>query len=398
MNKKLWRIMDANINRASEGLRVVEDLARFKYEDKKRSLLFQDTDSQNRQEKDAALRNTSMQERIKLLRHELRSILDESSLIFCRDVKDDPGRKISFAYADLPENVYAGQPENPERAHQLYSKATQIPERPDQRDDELSLIHANFKRVQEALRTLEEICKMEVGYNVGKHFEKLRFQSYQLESDYHKRIWQLKFIRGVYGITHDTSSVDPVDQIERMIRCNIKVIQYRDKSSNPMPEERKRVFRRLSHKMRDQGIVFIVNDDWRLALELDACGVHFGQEDLQQVDISQIPKHILIGISTHNPDQVTKAKAIGADYIGVGPVFETKTKKNVEKSDGLKFLKWVSQQADIPYVAIGGISVEKLPQLRENGLAIAAMISAISETKNDNDLIKLVEQFQRKVK
>lgn len=352
MDSKLWRIMDANMNRASEGLRVVEDLARFKYN------------------------HPALPEKIKHLRHHTRTVLDSTRLISSRDVKSDLGSKASLGYVKLPE----------------------IAVKLDERQSEIELIHANFKRVQESLRTLEETCKIEIGYGEGKIFERLRFQSYELESDYHKGIWQLKFIRGVYGITHDTSSVDPVDQIERMMRCNIKVIQYRDKSSNPMPEERKRVFRRLSHKMRDQGIIFIVNDDWRLALELDACGVHFGQEDLQQVDISQIPKHILIGISTHNPDQVTKAKAIGADYIGVGPVFETKTKKNVEKSDGLKFLKWVSQQADIPYVAIGGISVEKLPQLRENGLAIAAMISAISETKNDNDLIELVEKFERKVK
>ncbi|MBF0259830.1 MAG: thiamine phosphate synthase, partial [Desulfamplus sp.] len=154
-------------------------------------------------------------------------------------------------------------------------------------------------------------------------------------------------------------------------------------------------FKILSREIREQGVMFIVNDDLRLALELEADGVHFGQEDIKNLDISQIPDHLLVGISTHNPDQVAQAKALGADYIGVGPIFETRTKKNVEKSDGLQFLKWVSNNVEIPYVAIGGIEPVKLAQLRENGLKIAAMISSISKSESDKELRDLVEQFCR---
>lgn len=362
MNKKVVRVMDANVNRAAEGLRVVEDLARFRYS------------------------HPTLPGRIKELRHQVRAILESTMLISAREVQTDPGKEASFGYKDLPDGAII----------------------PDERSSELELIHANFKRVQEALRSLEESSKMEVGYGVGKSFERLRFQSYQLEHDYHKELWQLKFLKGIYGITHhlplpDLSNpvdsrcpTDHIEQIRRMVRCGIEVVQLRDKSGNQMSEEKKDQFRRLSHEIRGQGVIFIVNDDWKLAMELEASGVHFGQEDLQKVDITQIPEELLIGISTHNPDQVAEAKALGADYIGVGPVFETETKKDVEKSEGLKFLKWVSEYGQIPYVAIGGIGVDKLPQLRENGMTIAAMISAISKTESDNGLRELVKKFGRR--
>ncbi|MBF0469253.1 MAG: hypothetical protein HQK61_10290, partial [Desulfamplus sp.] len=139
MDKKLWRIMDANVNRASEGLRVLEDLVRFKYD------------------------NSKLSEKTKQIRHKLRTILDANLLIRHRDVDKDQGRITSLGYVALPEDVA----------------------RPDERHDEPGLINANFKRVQEASRTLEEVTKMEVGYDAGKKFEMLRFKLYELESDYH---------------------------------------------------------------------------------------------------------------------------------------------------------------------------------------------------------------------
>ncbi|MBF0260142.1 MAG: hypothetical protein HQK62_15165, partial [Desulfamplus sp.] len=206
MDKKMWRIMDANVNRASEGLRVLEDLVRFKYD------------------------NSKLSEKTKQIRHNLRAILDANLLIRYRDADKDQGCRTSLGYVDLPEDVA----------------------RPDERSGELSLVNANFKRVQEALRSLEEAGKIEVGYDVGKRFEMLRFKAYELESYYHKRLWQLKFVQGVYGITHDFSLIDskesicpssitdPIDQIRRMVRCGIQVVQLRDKSSNDMSETKKR--------------------------------------------------------------------------------------------------------------------------------------------------------------
>lgn len=416
MDKRMWRVMDANVNRASEGLRVVEDLARFRYN------------------------HAALSERIKQLRHQIRTILESTLLISGRDVKNDMGSKTSLSYAELPHGSdetsdtlpppcppLQGEPQGgsaPLVHSSLHLSGHGSSVRPDERLCELDLIHANFKRVQESLRVLEEISKVEVRYGVGKSFERLRFELYQIESDYHHKLWQLKFVQGIYGITHDISSSDPldaplypiavsrpampvnpdkrddllchIDQIRRMVRCGIEVVQLREKSSKPMPEEVKREFRALSREIRGQGVIFIVNDNWRLALELEASGVHLGQEDLRGVDITQIPEELLIGISTHNPEQVASAIALGADYIGVGPIFETRTKKNVEKSDGLRFLKWVSEHAGIPYVAIGGIEVKRLPELRENGLTIAAMISAISGATSDSRLRELVEQFRRR--
>ena len=134
------------------------------------------------------------------------------------------------------------------------------------------------------------------------------------------------------------------------------------------------MLRRLAKR---EGVLFIVNDDVDLALILDADGVHLGQDDIPIEYARPLMKDKIIGISTHSIDQVKEATALGADYIGVGPVFETTTKKNREPLIGLDLLARIRDNCPVPYVAIGGISKDNIRSLRAVGCQRAAIISDI---------------------
>ncbi|MCP4669428.1 MAG: thiamine phosphate synthase, partial [Deltaproteobacteria bacterium] len=128
---------------------------------------------------------------------------------------------------------------------------------------------------------------------------------------------------------------------------------------------------------QEEGALFIVNDDVDLALILDADGVHLGQDDIPIVYARPLMQDKLIGVSTHSMEQVREAAALGADYIGVGPVFETTTKEDRGPLIGLDLLARIRDNCPVPYVAIGGIRKDNIPSLRAVGCERAAVISDI---------------------
>ena len=128
---------------------------------------------------------------------------------------------------------------------------------------------------------------------------------------------------------------------------------------------------------RGEGTLFVVNDDVDLALVLDADGVHLGQDDMPIQHARPLMKDRIIGISTHSIEQVRDAVASGADYIGVGPVFETTTKKDREPLIGLDLLARIRDNCPVPYVAIGGINKDNVRSLTAVGCKRAAVISDI---------------------
>jgi thiamine-phosphate pyrophosphorylase len=124
-------------------------------------------------------------------------------------------------------------------------------------------------------------------------------------------------------------------------------------------------------------IVFIVNDYVDIALAVNADGVHLGQEDMPVEEARKIMgKGKLIGISTHSLDQASKAHDAGADYIGFGPMFHTKT-KDAGNPKGINALRQVRMLIDIPIVAIGGITWENVTDVLNSGADAAAVASAI---------------------
>lgn len=142
---------------------------------------------------------------------------------------------------------------------------------------------------------------------------------------------------------------------------------------------------------RELGVTFLVNDRCDLALAVDADGVHLGQDDLPVSDARRIlGSRKIIGLSTHNPAQVSAAAETEADYIGFGPVFATSSKENPDPVVGLEGLRAVRSLTTLPIFAIGGITAERYPDVLKAGADGAAVISAILSAA---DVAKTVRSF-----
>ena len=147
---------------------------------------------------------------------------------------------------------------------------------------------------------------------------------------------------------------------------------------------------KLREITRQEGVLFIVNDDVDLAIILDADGVHLGQDDIPIRFARPLMKEKIVGVSTHSIKQVEEAVASGADYIGVGPVFDTTTKENREDLIGLDLLSKIKDNCPIPYVAIGGIGKDNVASLVRAGCRRSAVISDIMLAPDIEDRCKLL--------
>jgi thiamine-phosphate pyrophosphorylase len=322
----VWRVIDASINRVSEGLRVLEDICRFQF---------------NHKENSAILRQ---------LRHRVRKSLppEKVRLIAARDSENDPGPAVSRSSGIDFKNSLE------------------------------DLIAANFKRVQEGLRSIEEHLKMTELATCSKLYETLRFETYQLEKNLTlSQAWIVA--KGIYGITSSAHSRGrSVSEVaEAMIAGGVRVIQYREKHKTMHEKyEECRILRQIT---RLTGVQLIINDHPELALITGADGVHLGQDDLPLEAVRRILPDKIIGISTHSPEQALKAVNDGADYIGVGPVFSTRTKENVCSPVGLEYLDFARENIRIPFVAIGGIKEHHMEMLAAKQVERIALVTEIVE-------------------
>lgn len=161
-----------------------------------------------------------------------------------------------------------------------------------------------------------------------------------------------------------------------MIKAGIKIIQYREKCKSKKDKYQDCLeLRKITKK---HGITFIINDDLDIALTVGADGVHLGQDDLPVKAARAIaPKDFIIGLSTHSPAQARQAVKQGVDYIGVGPIYPTKTKKDVCPAVGIPYLDYVVKHINLPFVAIGGIKLHNLPEVLSHGARSVAMVTEI---------------------
>lgn len=183
---------------------------------------------------------------------------------------------------------------------------------------------------------------------------------------------------GLYGLTAEKFSRgrSNLDVVRMMLDSGIRIIQYREKTKK-MGEKyaQCQVLRAMT---RAAGAAFIVNDDIDLALLVEADGVHVGQEDLPVKAVrALVGERMAIGLSTHSPDQAQAAVAVGADYIGVGPIFATQTKDDVCAPVGLTYLDYIVRHVDLPFVVIGGIKEHNLGQVAAHGARCAALVTEI---------------------
>jgi len=192
----------------------------------------------------------------------------------------------------------------------------------------------------------------------------------------------------LYCITAEEYSLgrSDVQVVAEVMEAGVRLVQYRAKEKDAGDKYREcREIRRLT---REAGATFIVNDHPDLALMVEADGVHLGQEDYPIEAVRQlVGEEMIIGISTHSPLQAEDAIRRGADYIGVGPLFCTATKKNVCEPVGLEYLDYAVSRVSIPFVAIGGIKVHNVTEVRRRGARCVALVTEIVGAPNIRQMI-----------
>jgi thiamine-phosphate pyrophosphorylase len=333
------RMIDANLNRSSEGLRVLEDVARF------------------------LINDAELYQLLRTLRHDLARETESLSvgLLSQRDAGHDVGHLSS-------------------REKELNMKTTSL-------QDLLDLVKANAKRVEESLRVVEELAKLPEISSVlnSASFEQARFALYTLERDLISRILRrdkIERISGLYVILDRQflAGKDELDIAGQIIDGGAKVIQLRDKQSKR--GELLLVAQKLRELCSQADVLFIINDYLDLAMAADADGLHIGQEDLPlPVVRRELPIDKVVGCSVTTLSQATKAQTEGADYIAVGSIFPTTTKKEAIVV-GVDILKELKRTASIPLVAIGGINQNNVGEVVAAGADAVAMISAVLGEKD----------------
>jgi thiamine-phosphate pyrophosphorylase len=337
-----YRVIDSNLNRLAEGLRVLEDIARM------------------------MLNDTEMTGRLKTLRHDLvRSDLGFNlDLLQARDSSGDVGMDLEV--------------------------------KGESKQKELALIAvANSRRAQESLRVLEEMAKLSE-YSAkldSESFKRARFEIYSLEKMLVVRLVRrdkAAKISGLYvildsGVLNGRSHLEAA---EKMVRAGVKVLQLRDKTTPK--KQLLPLAAGLQDFCRKNGVLFIMNDYLDVALAVRADGLHIGQEDLPVGVARQLlPPQTLLGCSVQNAGQAVEAEAAGADYLAVGSVYPTASKNDIDVV-GIERVREVKAVAKTPLVAIGGIDRNNA---RETVLAGADSVCVISAVLGAADMVRAAREI-----
>ena len=319
------RILDASANRATEGLRVVEDYTRF------------------------ALDDAHLTQLCKQLRHDLATT--------CADLPHRPAAR------DTPHDV-GTTITTPSESNRL---------------DPLDVCLASLQRTKQSLRSLEEYSKIS-SPKLAPHFESQRYRLYTLEKSLlltQENRLRLRNTNLCVLITGQESPTAFTTLVKKLVDTGVGMIQLRD---SQLPDtqlvERAKTLVAIAKNHPDAPPLTIINDRPDLAAAAHADGVHLGQDDLPLQDARALlgPRK-LIGISTHSLDQARRARLDGANYLGAGPTFPSTT-KSFDHFPGLDYLQQVAAQVTLPTFAIGGIHPQNLPKVLETGITRIAVSSA----------------------
>ena len=182
-------------------------------------------------------------------------------------------------------------------------------------------------------------------------------------------------LRGIYAIVQD-GLPGAVTLARAALESGIRIVQYRAKDG--IVPSHARELRALT-RMHDA--LLIINDDWTAVPAFDADGVHVGPEDASLARLHDLRRQLhgrLLGFSAATPDEAKAAEGAGADYLGVGSVYATASKDDAGAPIGIAGLRMVAAATAVPVAAIGGISARNLAAVRESGVAMAAVLSALA--------------------
>lgn len=200
--------------------------------------------------------------------------------------------------------------------------------------------------------------------------------------------------KGIYGILGEkfSNGQTNVQVARQMVDAGVAILQYREKLTR---KSRRQIYEECLEIRKitaDAGVLFIVNDFLDVAVMVNADGVHQGQGDLPVKAVRKMAPDLMIGCSTHSPDQARSAVEDGADYIGAGPIFTTQTKEDVCDAVGLEYLDHVVSTHNIPFVAIGGIKRHNLKTVLSRG---AQTVCLVTEIIGAPDIKKRIQEIKQ---
>ena len=321
------RILDANFNRAREAMRVMEDGARF------------------------ALNDANLCESLKSMRHALREIADRLQpagggwLEANRDTPGDVGTAITTPAEKTRNNL-------------------------------LDVVIAAGKRLSESLRVIEELCKT-IDPELAGRVESLRYRSYSIDAELQAQFgtgravqWKLCLL-----LTQSLCKGPWRETLAAALDAGVDCVQVREKhmEAGELLEHSREVI-----AMARPNAAVIVNDRLDVALAAGADGVHVGQHDLPIAQVRRIAgRSLLIGASTHTLEEAACAVRAGADYCGVGAMFDTALKPKQPPSGPGYLRAFVERFCNTPHLAIGGVTLETISRVVEAGAQGVAVSSAI---------------------
>lgn len=327
---QLFRILDASLNRAGEGLRVIEDYTRFVLDD------------------------AFLTSQTKSLRHDLAAAarrVPATDRHAARDTMHDVGTTITTADETA-------------------------------RGDAAEVCAASLKRTEQALRSLEEYGKL-VSAEFAAACESLRYRLYTLEKAIdigRSRRERLEGVTLCVLVDGRPTAAEFESLVSVFVAAGVGMIQLRDKRL----DDRQLVERaqQLRRHTRGTTTLAVVNDRADIAALVAADGVHLGQEDVSVKDARAIVgTRTLIGVSTHNIDQARAAVFDGANYLGAGPTFPSQTKA-FDRFAGLAYLRQVAAEIRLPIFAIGGITVTNLADVLATGFSRIAVGGAVTNASD----------------
>ena len=334
---RISQIIDANLDRAREGLRVLEDWARF------------------------GLGNEDFVIRIK----NFRQILGKNHLEIYK----------------LSRNHIEDQCKGLSHFEQI------------NRNSASKIISSNSARVQEALRVIEEFSRNH-NNQLSKIASEIRYEIYSLEIELlnintRERSESIISENNLYLITDNRENL--LDKIEKILLGGVKIIQHRFKYGKDKDNLKKAI--EINYLCKRYNSLFIVNDRVDIAIASNADGVHLGQDDIDIITARKLLGNSkIIGVSANNQEDISNAIKNGCDYIGIGPVFQTLTKKNKEPL-GIEKIKALTKNINVPWFAIGGINKDNIASLKNHGIRKVALISGLlnSEDPKEEAIIILKE-------
>ena len=247
------------------------------------------------------------------------------------------------------------------------------------------IISSNAGRVQEALRVIEEFSRLH-NYELSKVASEIRYEIYTLEIDLLslsklKKSEKILKENSLYVITEQKENL--LEIIEEILIAGVKIIQHRFKSGTDKDNLQEAI--QIKNLCKSYNSLFIINDRVDIALASNADGVHLGQDDLDLKTARELLGYSkIIGVSANNEIDISNALRDGCNYIGIGPVFETTTKKD-KKPLGIDKIKTLTKDLNIPWFAIGGVKTNNISYLKDNGFKKVALVSQIMNSKDPKE-------------